>query len=239
MGGWPFWSILVLLLGSRPSSAMETAQAISESLLDAYGPTSLRPQLSSANSLNHLQCTISPPEEIRVQTYIEKYYELDMQGGSFSIDGYLRVWWSDPRLRFNGTEDGGCVDKLSFGESERARIWKPILYWEGAQDIIMPSVGKGTGELLEVYPDGSVWWSRQAHFTLACPFAANLGRMPFDTQTCNFMVGMYADTALDSQLRWKEGRVALANHDGTACLNEWFVTGFSQAQLVEKAVYPV
>ena len=102
----------------------------------------------------------------------------------------------------------------------------------GGEEVAAP---KDVGELLEVYPDGSVWWSRQAHFTLACPFAANLGRMPFDTQTCNFMVGMYADTALDSQLRWKEGRVALANHDGTACLNEWFVTGFSQAQLVEKA----
>ena len=78
--------------------------------------------------------------------------------------------------------DGGCVDKISLSQAEMAQVWKPSFYWEGAKSITMPDEDRGTGQLFEFYPDGSVWWSLQASFKLSCPFAKNLDPLPFDTQ---------------------------------------------------------
>ena len=76
------------------------------------------------------------------------------------------MWWKDARLAYNGTADGGCVDKISLSQAEMAQVWKPSFYWEGAKSITMPDEDRGTGQLFEFYPDGSVWWSRQASFKL-------------------------------------------------------------------------
>jgi hypothetical protein len=206
------------LLFAALASAYESDADIKARLFSNYGSTSTSPGLSQPALGANPSCGLPPPDEIRVQAYIEKLHTLDISGGTFGFDGYLRAWWTDPRLAFNGTANGGCVDKLSIGTKEQELIWTPEFYWEGAKQITMPHEQRGTGQLLEVYPDGKIWWSRQTSFKLSCPFASNLDALPFDTQTCTFMLGMYADTSFDSYLRWKEGRAAIANTDGTACL---------------------
>ena len=209
---------------------IERVPQLKSRLLSSYGSTSTRPGLSHA--AHTATCDVVPPDEVRVQVYIEKSSPLDMVAGSFGFDGYLRAWWTDPRLRFNGTANGGCVDKLSLSEGEMKQVWKPVFYWEGALKIKMPEVEEGTGALLEIYPDGTIWWSRQVAFLLNCPFQDNLEFLPFDTQKCTFRFGMYADTAFDTYLRWKEERLGMENLDGqlssSACLSEWFVTNYAQ-----------
>ena len=163
-----------------------------------------------------------------------------MDKQTWALDGYLRAWWHDSRLEFNGTasnetESSGfsCTDELSFKTSERGRIWKPEFYWEGAKSVTLPSPAKGTGELLKVRPDGSVFWSRQMSLVMSCPFSygKNLDSLPFDTQACTFQMGMYAETASEVRLRWKDESIALENWD-RACLAEWHATGLEQRDAV-------
>jgi len=168
-----------------------------------------------------------PPERVETQLHIDQFSPIDMRLQRFALGGYLRTYWTDPRLAFNGSSEanGSCFNKLSFSHDQIAQIWKPEFYWEGAIDIELSHPSRGTGELLFVYPDGSIWWSRQVKITLRCP--VNLDRMPFDTQTCPYMMGMYAYSAADVHLTWLAQQVAFANWQG-ACLSEWHATSFKQ-----------
>lgn len=109
----------------------------------------------------------------------------------------------------------------------------------------MPSEGSATGELMNAYPDGRVWWSRQVSFQISCPFAGlAFDTLPFDEQQCNFSMGMYGSTANEVYLRWRASdpantpdavgcadcsgyAVALENWQGP-CLAEWHATELDQ-----------
>ena len=228
--------MIVLLAAGWSFAAGESDSELKARLLSNYGSTSTRPSLS-APGLADAQGETPPAEQLRVQAYIEKFSSPKMAEGTYGFDGYLRVWWTDPRLRYNRTVKAGAADKLSLGSAERNQIWKPVFYWEGAKKITMPRADSGTGELLEVYPDGSLWWSRQVSFELSCSFVSAIDRLPFDTHACTFLMGMYADNTADSIVRWKEDAVALQNHDDNACMQEWYVTSFAQEDVLQ--VYSV
>jgi len=219
---------LVLLACSGIGDAESLAE-LTYRLMDAYGPEYIRPSLAAASASG--MCTESvPPEQVTVQVYIDQLLPFDMLRQTYAFDGYLRVWWQDDRLRYNGTANGGCTDELSLKWKERPRIWKPEFYWEGAKTITMPVENAGTGELLKVYPDGSVWWSRQTSFVLSCPVDADA--LPFDTQKCVFLMGMYAETAAEVVLRWKPDATALSNWN-RACLAEWYPTSSTQEDIFQ------
>ena len=179
--------LLVSLLAFPAHAAdMETPTALTRRLLESYGSKSVRPSVAAAEAASDAgQCMagVPPPDEVSTQIYVEDFSPIDMRKQQYGLVGYLRAYWSDARLRFNGTTSGGCVDKLSLSTTEIAQIWRPLFYWEGAKQITFPDTERdGTGELLEVYPDGSVWWSRQVTMELKCPVGKNLANMPFDTQ---------------------------------------------------------
>jgi len=236
-----------LLMSQGVHAALETSIDVTDRLLANYGPISMRPKVAEMQrGLAPSTCqTDPPPEDVRTQFWVDQYHPLNINGQTFAFDGYLRAWWSDARLAYgnNGTASGGCVKELDFKERERNQIWKPEFYWEGAKEIKLPSRLRGTGELLKVYPSGLVWWSQQVTIELNCPFAqgSNLDFLPFDTQTCTFTMGMYAETAAEVHLRWRANATAMANWNSEGnCLAEWFATSQEQEdqlQVYETASY--
>ena len=224
-------AILLASIGAAHSTS--SLANLTATLLDSYGPIFVRPSLAAASTVyTEGSCAVAPPDCVDVQVYIDQFQPLDMVHQTFALDGYLRSWWNDPRLAYGGSS---CTDGvISFKEPERRRIWKPEFYWEGAKEITLPHHAgvPDRGELLKVYPNGDVFWSRQVAFVLSCPFARNLGRLPFDTQSCTFLMGMYAETAAEVQVRWRPGATALSNWDG-ACLAEWQLTDHRQEDLLQ------
>ncbi len=133
------------------------------------------------------------------------------------------MWWKDARLAYNGTADGGCVDKLVYNAADaKAQLWQPDFYFEF--DATTPVVGaEGDGYLLEVYPDGSIWTSKRARLKMRCKF--HFGNFPYDSQSCPFELGFYSQTASEAVLKWcdetvsgctvgKDGETALVNVAG-------------------------
>ena len=159
---------LTFALTLASASAAEDAAQVMTRLIANYGSNAIRPQLTYPGATD----ANSGPEVVDVQFYIAQLRPLDTRAQDYGFDGYMRAWWHDPRLAYNGTDNGGAFDNLNLGAYEKARIWKPEFYWEGARTIVMPNVDKGTGELIWVSPDGSVWWSRQTAFIVSCPFAS-------------------------------------------------------------------
>ena len=220
----------MVLLAMTPH--LITAQDLS-SVIASYGPKSVRP-----NVFKH--GTFAPADAVETQLYIERLMSPNPLEHTYGFDGYLRVWWYDDRLKHNGT-----FPYLSLGAAERAVVWKPDLYLENNRQVRMPSEGSATGELMNAYPDGRIWWSRQVSFQISCPFAGlAFDTLPFDEQQCNFSMGMYGSTANEVYLRWRASdpantpdavgcadcsgyAVALENWQGP-CLAEWHATELDQ-----------
>ena len=114
--------------GSGASDDEEDDAVLKARLLASYGPSSTRPGLAARKLglLSTTSCTASqvPPDVVEAQVYVNKWHPLETSKQTFGLDGYLRSWWRDARLRYNGTSAGGCRDKLVFGASERGLIWK-------------------------------------------------------------------------------------------------------------------
>ena len=166
-----------------------------------------------------------PPDEVRAQVYVDRMKPLNLREQTYGIDGYLRSWWRDERLRFNSTANGGCTDFLSLTRTATASIWKPDFYWEKSLSVTLPkqieSVDVGAGQSLFVYPDGGVFWSQQVRMTISC--SMDLYKLPFDTQRCEYLMGLYSKTASEVRLSWKPAVPAI-DGTSTACLNEYIVT---------------
>ena len=218
-------TMLVLVFATHGSVADEMAE-VKATLLQAYGDPAARP---SGNA--------GPPDQVQVQLYIDRLHAIDEAHMTYGFDGYLRSWWHDPRLRYAHTNASSSVQKLTLTRSDMQRIWKPGLYWEKAINVRLPSpveaVSSGAGQLLDVYPDGRLYWSAQVSLEISCPL--NLAKLPFDTQTCDFTMGMYSATADEVQLTWKVGSTALANWD-RACLKSFVATRLVQDNVT--LVYP-
>lgn len=99
----------------------------------------------------------------------------------------MRISWSPPSLL-------ACAVQ---------QIWRPDFYWEKLgqhPSVQMPKPYGGTAMTLEVSPNGDVWWSQQTSFEFACPM--NLDDMPFDSQACPFVMGLYTSLADEVVLEW-------------------------------------
>lgn len=167
-----------------------------------------------------------------MQIYIDRYEPIDEHAQTFGFDGYWRVWWVDPRLAF----DPQCSAELLLSREEAQSIWRPDLYFDKQVTLDLPEktmgITDGKGEMVTVSSDGSVFWSRQARFTLACPMA--LDWFPFDTQHCNVMAGLYSQRADQVQLLWRDGVDAISNWVGPeSCTSGWVPTALAQQNLMQ------
>ena len=192
---------LLLLMGA---SAYATSPAeIKERLLRQFGDRMTRPALAQPDAGAEASCEErgARVDKVEVQLHVDRYASLEQTKETFGFDGYLRVWWQDERLSYNESE---CDGRLLFSPDEIRRVWTPDLYWEDAANskVTLPGLdGSGAGETFAVYPDGRVWWSRQAGFELACPM--DLSMMPFDVQRCAFLMGVYTYRSSEVSLQWR------------------------------------
>ena len=170
---------------------------------------------------------------VEAQIYIDRFLPLEQQTRTYGFQGYMRLWWTDPRLEFNATEAG--ADSIKLEGSEMDAIWLPTdVYWD--ESLTVKASGGEAGALF-VYPSGLVWWSRQMSFEMMCR-DMSFHDFPYDTHRCPFLMGLYSYTATDLVLKWKDGETALANWDASAgpgaCMVEWTVTAMEQENVAKE-----
>ena len=100
--------LYVALLGNAQTT-------LKQALLSGYGDPTVRPGLVSRT------CE-SKRDEVHAQMYVEKFWPLDQRKHTWRMDGYLRLWWHDPRLKYTVPE-GQCIDYLDFTGNERTQMW--------------------------------------------------------------------------------------------------------------------
>ena len=81
---------------------------------------------------------------------------------------------------------------------------------------------KNDGNLMEVYPNGDVFWSQRIRAVINCHF--HLARLPWDMQTCEVDVGLFSQTVQEVNMTWTDNNNegALANLEKQVN-SQWFV----------------
>lgn len=187
---------------SSPMSASQILDCVTSSTANSYD-TNERPTVGMMRKealsepgycqVQHDTTPVAPPDSVTTNFYIDKL-TVNQKTLTYTLDGYLRAYWKDPRLAFNQS----CgVNKLNL-KGRSYLIWLPDFYFEKAQTISLGTAPRAEG--LEVYPDGSIWWSRQSSIMLSC--SMYFGNLPFDDQKCKYMLGMYSQSALEVSLTW-------------------------------------
>lgn len=223
----------LLLLAARPARSWEAAHLRSEldRMMSNYG-IMVRPGLAEGGT--------NAPEAVTVQIYVDRWQEMDDKKLTFGVDGYLRLWWFDQRLAFNASTTGAT--QLTLTDAQIKQIWLPDLYYEQLIDVKLGAQGGGRGAGFWVYPDGHVFYSRQASIRLACDMQKGFDSFPFDSHTCTIRLAFYSMSAAAATLSWKfddtPGDVAaLPNWDAsgsrTACMAAWHVVSMDQIDEVQ------
>ena len=113
--------------------------------------------------LDSEQCVANaPPVSVSLQLVVKAFTKVDQRLGTYELEGYMRLRWRDPRLAFNSSTY--CHPFIVQTSAEG--LWVPDLYFEHSVSL---SLGAGhDGEVMYIYPDGSVVWSRFARLQLRC-----------------------------------------------------------------------
>ena len=219
------WIVFVLALTTAPAMCTNPLLAL---LLNNYDSTTrpLAPPLLSDTVCS----SVGPgtqPDIAKVQIAVESMKHVETSKKTYFLDGYLRVWWSDPRLAFGNHT---CLEQLTLGPPEfqpSSQIWVPPISIQGSQKYDMIG-GASPGEMLRLNRDGSLYWSRKLGVELNCEM--NFGRLPYDVQYCLVGVWLYRYKSADVSLEWKyptqEGALAILNDEGVLHSNEWSATVF-------------
>lgn len=219
-------AVALNLVASVVTENQPTMTELKKQVLSGYDKFT-RPTLAEARkAVKAGVCPSAGPVNVTTQFYVD-FIDIDQKLQTYTLAGYLRAWWTDKRLGFKGSTAGGCCDKLIFGKDDADNLWRPDFYFDQAESIKLG--GTGFGEQVEVQPSGAVLWSRQSKVKLRCPM--HFGNLPYDTQRCSYILGMYSQSATEVILRWKPAAHALAQWDqmGTAV---WTTTKLEQKDVL-------
>ena len=191
---------LALVTGSSAICHGNTKQALFRCMMTDYEKTS-RPGLDySDGCVAH-----APPVSVTMELVVKVLTKVDQRLGSYELEGHLRLRWRDERLAFNSSSTCGLASLVL---ASATGLWVPDLYFENSVDI---KLGDGhDGEVIYIYPDGSVVWSRFARLQMRC--SMGFGQLPFDTQDCLFLSGIWSDTAADVMLTWHDPVAPLGSY---------------------------
>jgi len=133
--------------------------------------------------------------EVKVQLVLQQILDVNTRDGSLELQGFLRQYWSDPRLVW---DDARGVRQLYLTRHE---VWHPDTRIYEQQMSGSDDSGELSAEGITVEPTGACFMSRPFTARLACPM--QLESYPFDTQHCSFTIGswMYSSEQVDTDAR--------------------------------------
>jgi len=157
---------------------------------------------------------ISAPTRVAAQLHLIELSDINEVDGTFSIEGYLRLWWTDARLAYEGLAPGLGITTLPLVSTQ---VWLPDLYFSGSVsqgDIFAPGHPQPAASQMEVYPSGEIFWSRHMQLTLKCDM--DFTWLPWDKQVCPFTIGTYSQDSTMVTMGWHEGEEAVSAWQGAA-----------------------
>ncbi|XP_078616179.1 glycine receptor subunit alpha-4-like [Branchiostoma floridae x Branchiostoma japonicum] len=182
--------ICALLVGClhRQASAMDNMTELMETLLGEQ-PQNLRPNFDG------------PPVEVIANVYISSMDSVEEKTMDYTVGIYLRQFWQDPRLVFEGLNK-----TISLDSNIRPKIWVPDLFFVNEKDGKMHAITTAN-KYIRIHPNGTVLYSMRLSLKLSCYM--HLRSFPADKQYCKMQIESYSYTTQDMVLGWITTRAPL------------------------------
>lgn len=149
---------------------------------------------------------------VSIQFSLQNILEVSTASERFEVQGWWRMKWQDPNLKWDAKEWG--LKQLTFSENQ---IWKPdITAYEAVEQVDTPA-------LIIVLSSGLAHWSVPRVTKLGC--SMNLTSFPFDSQHCGMTIGSWSHDREILQLQpqpvdrasfWLDREMQRADYDSLA-----------------------
>ena len=207
--------LVVLLLAAAASGATGSVQVScagkplthGEVRAATFGATSYdrstRPNLAARreniSSGTGGSTTFAPPDDVYVSFQLNSLRNVDTKAQTFLIEIYLRVFWFDYRLAYDGScTQPDAVASHSYDASYVSEIWTPDVFTNSEAE---------EGQVLKnsfwLAPNGRVWWTRKMFWTIKC--SMDFTFMPFDTQRCELQLSGYLHVSSEINFQFPDG----------------------------------
>ena len=169
--------LVVIVADGEEEASLDTGGGLADSY---YNETFLMAELLQGYS--HAlppRSSSRKPVEVRVQLVLLKILEVSTQLEAFEMQGWMRQYWTDPKLRWDPGKWGISVFSFKPGA-----IWRPDTRFYEEID------GEFTVQDVIVMPTGEA--------SLVTPFKTRIGcsmdlsAFPMDRQYCDFTLGSWA-----------------------------------------------
>ena len=157
--------------------------------------------------------------EITIGLRLNKFHGVDVRRGVMEVGVWLRMWWNDPRLRWNESQHAGIPYFTLAGvpptDVQLTQVWIPDVELLNGED----SSYNLPQHDVQVSSDGSCAWSRPGVLSSYCDLVG-LERFPLDVLSCNLTFGgwlfdsriqdlVVAETSISNAMStsWQEYRV--------------------------------
>ena len=150
----------------------------------AEGEVRLRSRLVNAseamvppNGLNH----DLEPIDVNVGMNVYKIRDMSISEMRMEVSAWLRLSWKDTRLAWEPSDYDYVNQTVFTGQpaSDESEIWVPDLELMNAEE----SVYEVSRKNVQVWSDGTTFWSRPAIYKVICSFT-DVEDFPYDTLSC-------------------------------------------------------
>lgn len=177
-----------------------------DELLANFGNPAIRPGLSGGYP--------GRVDVVDVVFGVDELLNIEQTEKLWGMTGFHRIWWNDPRLKYNESVLGPGLDMTE--EKMLRKVWRPSLYWEKPRSF--ERIG---GQVFLIRPNGDVVYSQHMRIVLHCD--VSFTNMPFDTQRCEWWNGVFNNGAENVQIRWRPNWNAFDNLFAS-CPTAWVPT---------------
>ncbi|CAF0877110.1 unnamed protein product [Adineta steineri] len=160
------------------------------------------------------------PTKIGFDILVSSFGPIQDMDMSFTMNCYFRQRWRDERLQFAKE-----VGELSLSTRMLERLWRPDTIFYNSKHSYLHTIPT-SNRLWRLSPDGSIWYS--ARLTVKARCNMNLRNFPVDTQICKFLIGSFANSALDIQYGWRLGNNRSVNFDMKVLLSQFDLIRYPQ-----------
>ncbi|XP_028404051.1 glycine receptor subunit alphaZ1-like isoform X2 [Dendronephthya gigantea] len=136
------------------------------------------------------------PTVVKVDILIANFWTIEEANMDFTVDFYLRQYWTDERLRFHADNKDQMLTLTSEIWKE---IWIPSTYFIGSKKAYFHDVTTDN-YLLQISQNGSIFFSMRVTVTTSCQLRFH--RYPHDHQTCALNLESYGYKVEDAVYFW-------------------------------------
>ncbi|XP_046852002.1 gamma-aminobutyric acid receptor subunit beta-like [Xenia sp. Carnegie-2017] len=133
---------------------------------------------------------------VNVDILIANFWTIEEANMDFTVDFYLRQYWTDERLAFQSDDKN---QKLTLTSDIWKEIWIPSTYFIGSKKAYFHDVTTDN-YLLQINVNGSIFFSMRVTVTTSCRLRFH--NYPHDKQTCALNLESYGYKLEDAVYFW-------------------------------------